>query len=79
MSSGPAGGAVRFRRSSRSKAEAPALCDAYLTGEILLVEPGVALYEFANAMRFIDELNTEQVQLAVESLFAFPIRWVQPT
>ncbi len=68
-----------YRQHEEEAAEALALRDAYLAGEILLVEPDVALYEFANVMRFMDELNTEQVQLAVESLFAFPIRWVQPT
>jgi len=47
-------------------------------GEILLVEPDVAVYEFANVMRYMDELTTEQVQLAVNSLLALPIRWLKP-
>jgi len=68
-----------YRQHEEHAADALALRDAYLAGEILLVEPDLALVEFANVMRFMDELSTEQVQLAVESLFAFPIRWVQPT
>jgi predicted nucleic acid-binding protein len=68
-----------YRQHEEYATEALALRDAYLAGEILLVEPDLSLVEFANVMRFMDELSTEQVQLAVESLFAFPIRWVQPT
>jgi len=67
-----------YRQHEEYAAEALLIRDAYLAGEILLVEPDVAVYEFANVMRYMDELTTEQVQLAVESLLALPIRWLKP-
>ena len=67
-----------YRQHEEQAAEALLIRDAYLAGEILLVEPDVAVYEFANVMRYMDELITEQVQLAVESLLALPIRWLKP-
>jgi len=68
-----------YRQHEEHAAAALALRDAYLAGDILLVEPDLALVEFANVMRFMDELSTEQVQLAVASLLDFPIHWVQPS
>jgi predicted nucleic acid-binding protein len=68
-----------YRHHEENAAEALAIRDAYLAGEILLVEPDVAIYEFANVMRYMDGLTTGQVQLAVESLFALPVRWLKPT
>jgi len=68
-----------YRQHEEHAAEALAIRDAYLAGDILLAEPDVAMYEFANVMRYMDEMTTRQVQLAVESLLAFPIRWAMPT
>lgn len=67
-----------YRQHEEHAAEALALRDAYLAGDVLLVEPDVAVYEFANVMRYMDELSTEQVQLAVDALLALPIRWLKP-
>jgi predicted nucleic acid-binding protein len=67
-----------YRQHEEQAAEALALRDAYLAGDILLVEPDVAVYEFANVMRYMGELATEQVQLAVDALLALPIRWLKP-
>ena len=67
-----------YRQHEEHAAEALALRDAYLAGDILLVEPDVAVYEFANVMRYMGELATEQVQLAVDALLALPIRWLKP-
>ena len=67
-----------YRQHEEHAAEALTLRDAYLAGDILLVEPDVAVYEFANVMRYMGELATEQVQLAVDALLALPIRWLKP-
>lgn len=68
-----------YRQHEEHAVEALAIRDAYLAGDILLVEPDVAVYEFANVMRYMDEMTTGQMKLAVESLLAFPIRWRSPT
>jgi len=68
-----------YRQHEEHAAEALALRDAYLAGKILLVEPDMALVEFANVMRYMNELSMEQVQLAVESLMALPVQWLKPT
>ena len=67
-----------YRQHEERAAEALAIRDRYLAGDILLVEPDVAVYEFANVMRYMKGLTTEQVQLAVTSLLTLPIRWVKP-
>ncbi len=68
-----------YRQHEEYAEEALSIRDAYLAGDIQLVEPDLAHYEFANVMRYMGELTTEQVQLAVEGLFAMRITWVTPT
>ncbi len=41
--------------------------------------PDLALTEFANVMRYMKDLSTEQVQQAVDSLFAMRLIWLTPT
>jgi predicted nucleic acid-binding protein len=71
---------IKWYRQDEVDAEAAlAVRSAYLTGDVQLVGPDLALTEFANVMRYMKDLSTEQVQQAVDSLFAMRLTWLTPT
>ncbi len=71
---------IKWYRQNEVDAEAAlAIRSAYLAGDIRLVGPDLALSEFANVMRYMNDLSTEQVQRAVDSLFSMRLTWLAPT
>ena len=71
---------IKWYRQEEVDADAAlAIRSAYLAGDVQLVGPDLALTEFANVMRYMKDLNTEQVQQAVDSLFAMRLTWLTPT
>ena len=71
---------IKWYRQNEVDAEvALAIRSAYLAGDVRLVGPDLALTEFANVMRYMTDLSTEQVQQAVDSLFAMRLTWLTPT
>ncbi len=53
--------------------------DAYLQGEVEITVPSLVAYELANVLRYKDDLTTDQVEAAVQSLFNMGLRWVAPS
>ena len=71
---------IKWYRQDEVDAEAAlAIRSAYLAGDVRLVAPDLALTEFANVMRYMTDLSTEQMQQAVDSLFAMRLTWLTPT
>jgi predicted nucleic acid-binding protein len=71
---------IKWYRQEEVNADAAlAIRSAYLAGEVQLMGPDLALTEFANVMRYMKDLSTEQVQQAVDSLFAMRLTWLTPT
>ena len=68
-----------FRQGEVLADQALALRDAYLNGEMAIFVPSLVAYELANVMRYKEDLSTEQVQEAVESLFDVGWEWSVPS
>ena len=68
-----------FRQGEILADRALALRGAYLDGRIAISVPSLAAYELANVLRYKEDLTTEQVQTAVESLFDVGWEWVMPS
>lgn len=68
-----------FRQQEVGADVALAIREAYLAGHVQLAAPHLALIEFANVMRYMQDLSTEQVQQAVQSLVAMHLTWLPPT
>jgi predicted nucleic acid-binding protein len=68
-----------FRQGEVLAEPALALRDAYLEGHFALLAPVLCIYELANVLRYKNDLNTRQVQDAVQSLFDFSIEFASPS
>lgn len=68
-----------YRQHEEDADRALTLRAAYLTGDVQLAAPDLALTEFANVMRYMIDLRTEQVQQAVTSLLTMRLTWLPPT
>jgi predicted nucleic acid-binding protein len=71
---------IKWVRQGEVLAEqALALRDAYLDGRFALVVPSLLAYELANILRFKEDLTTESVQGAIESLYDMGLEWIPPS
>lgn len=68
-----------FRQREVLGEQALALRDAYLDGQIEVTIPSLLAYELANVLRYKADLTTEQVQVAVGSLFDMGLIWILPS
>jgi len=68
-----------FRQGEVLAEQALALRAAYLVGRIQLSVPTLLAYELTNVLRYKDDLTTEQVEEAVQSLFDIGLEWVSPS
>jgi predicted nucleic acid-binding protein len=68
-----------FRQGEVLGEQALALRDAYLDGQIEVTIPSLLAYELANVLRYKADLTTEQVQVAVGSLFDMGLIWILPS
>jgi predicted nucleic acid-binding protein len=68
-----------FRQGEVLAGQALSLRDAYLDGRIGVSVPSLLAYELANVLRYKNDLTTEQVQEAVQSLFDTGLEWVLPS
>lgn len=68
-----------YRQGEVLADQALILRTSYLDGRINILAPALCLYELANVLRFKDDLNTEQVQFAIQSMFDFGIEWISPS
>ena len=67
-----------FRQGEVLASQALALRDAYLDGAITVLVPSLLVYELANVLRYKEDLTTEQVEEAVQSLFDMGLEFVPP-
>jgi len=68
-----------FRQGEVLADQALALRDAYLDGQIVVSVPSLLAYELTNVLRYKEDLTTDQVQEAVQSLFDMRLEWVLPS
>jgi predicted nucleic acid-binding protein len=68
-----------FRQGEVLANRALLLRDAYLVGQIAISVPTLLAYELTNVLRYKNDLTTEQVQEAVQSLFDMGLAWVAPS
>jgi predicted nucleic acid-binding protein len=68
-----------YRQGEVLAGQALALRDAYKDGHVALVVPTLLAYELANVLRFKQELATEDVRAAVESLYDMGMEWILPS
>jgi len=68
-----------FRQGEILAKQAVALREAYLAGQITISIPSLLLYELANVLRYKNDLSTNQIQQAVQSLFEMDLQIVLPT
>jgi predicted nucleic acid-binding protein len=68
-----------FRQGEVLAGQALSLRDAYLDGRVGVSVPSLLAYELANVLRYKNDLTTEQVQEAVQSLFDMGLGWVLPS
>ena len=68
-----------FRQQEHDAGSALAIRSAYLAGEIHLLAPALALVEFANVLRYLDDLIVPQMHEAVDSLLDMDVVWVTPS
>jgi predicted nucleic acid-binding protein len=68
-----------FRQGEVLAGQALSLRDAYLDGRIGVSVPSLLAYELANVLRYKNDLTTEHVQEAVQSLFDMGLEWVLPS
>jgi predicted nucleic acid-binding protein len=67
-----------FRQGEVLASQALALRDAYLGGAITVLVPSLLVYELANVLRYKEDLTTEQVEEAVQSLLDMGLEFVPP-
>ena len=65
-----------FRQGENLAKQALALRTAYLDGRVELSVPTLLGYELANVLRFKEDLSTDQVKEALQSLFDMRLAWV---
>lgn len=68
-----------FRQGENLAEQALALRAGYLDGRIQLSVPTLLAYELANVLRYKEDLTTDQVEEAVQSLFDMGLAWVSPS
>jgi len=68
-----------FRQGEVLADRALALRDAYLEGRISVAVPSLVAYEVTNVLRYKNDMTTDQVQEAVESLLDMNLAWMAPT
>lgn len=67
-----------FRQEEILANRALGLLDAYLNGQRRMVVPSLLGYEVANVLRYKDDLTTEQIETALQSLFDLGLDWIAP-
>jgi len=65
-----------FRQGENLAGQALALRAGYLDGRIELSVPTLLGYELTNVLRYKEDLTTDQVEEAVQSLFDMGLAWV---
>jgi predicted nucleic acid-binding protein len=68
-----------FRQGEILAEQAMALRNAYLGGQVSIAVPDLLAYELTNVLRFKMDLSTEQVCVAVQSLFDLRLDWHLPS
>ena len=68
-----------FRQGENLAEQALALRAGYLDGRILFSVPTLLAYELTNVLRYKEDLATDQVEDAVQSLFDMGLAWVAPS
>lgn len=68
-----------FRQGEILADRALALRTAYLHGDVQIAVPALLAYEITNVLRYKQDLTTDQVGDAVQSLFDMGLTWVAPT
>ena len=68
-----------FRQGEILADQALFLRDAYLQGQFSLFVPSLCAYEFANVLKYKQDLTVDQIQAAIGSLFDFGFEWFPPT
>ena len=68
-----------FRQGEILAQQALALRAVYLDGHIQVSVPTMLAYELTNVLRYKDDLTTDQVEEAVQSLFDMDLAWATPT
>jgi predicted nucleic acid-binding protein len=68
-----------FRREEILANHALGLLDAYLNGQRRIVAPSLLSYEVANVLRYKNDLTTEQIEMALQSLFNLALDWAAPS
>ena len=56
-----------------------ALLHAYLDGQSQISVPSLLAYEIANVLRYKTDLDTAQVETAIQGLFNMGLHWFAPT
>ncbi len=64
------------RQGEVRAAEALTWRQRFLAGEVTVAIPVLLAYEIANVLRYKDDLTTEQVKEAVQSLFDLGLDWI---
>ena len=68
---------IKWYRQGEGLADrALALRDAYLDGQIAIVVPSLLAYELSNVLCFKQDLTTEDVKAAIESLYDMGLDWI---
>jgi len=68
-----------FRQGEILAEQALALRAAYLDGHLQVSVPTLLAYELTNVLRYKDDLETAQVEEAVQSLFDLGLQWAPPS
>lgn len=68
-----------FRQGEVLGDHALGLRKAYLDGQILIALPTLAAYELANVLRYKKDLEDNQVQDAMVSLYDMDLDWISPS
>lgn len=68
-----------FRQGEILAEQALALRAAYLAGHVQVSVPSLLAYELTNVLRYKDDLSTDWVEEAVQSLFDMGLEWAPPT
>ena len=68
-----------FRQGEILAQEALALRAAYLDSQLQVSVPSLLAYELTNVLRYKDDLTTDQVEEAIQSLFDMGLAPVPPT
>lgn len=68
-----------FRQEEILAEQALFLRDSYLQGQFSFFVPSLCAYEFANVLKYKQDLTIDQIQAAIGSLFDFGLEWFSPT